>query len=240
MRYSTVILLLMLFGNSYSQESYFESIIAPVMKQFAKNSTQIDSCEQLPSFIRNPFDQSHKDEFAATYIAVSGNDYMIVCDHGEYAGHFHTTVFKTNGKKIKNSYDFILPVNMYLPDNVTRSKIQGIISGFVQNSQRFTSFKMLPQYIVNYIEERNGQKFNISGGSGPRRKLIFIAKLNDNYILSYDHGGYAHHPHAIVFETNGKEVTNVYNIITFEPMKNVTELMNIVGVRWYWLRNEHL
>jgi hypothetical protein len=70
--------------------------------------------------------------------------------------------------------------------------------------------------------------------------LAACRSLNNDYILSYDHGGEAHHFHSIIFETNGNEVTNAYNIITFDNVKNVTELMNIVESKRYWLRKEHL
>jgi hypothetical protein len=72
------------------------------------------------------------------------------------------------------------------------------------------------------------------------KKLSFVAVLNNNYILSYDHRGEAHHFHSIIFETNGSKVTKAYNIITFDNVKNVTELMEIVKSKRYWLRDEHL
>jgi hypothetical protein len=144
---------------------------------------------------------------------------------------------------------FVVTSNSYSQeDSIVNTKIQAIVKGFSTNSARFTSMDSVPRFVINYIEKRNGAKFSISNrkfnatdnGSGPRRKLSFIAKLKDDYILSYQHGGMGYHCHSIIFETNGSEVINVYNIITYDNVKKVAELMDIVESKRYWLREEHL
>jgi hypothetical protein len=124
----------------------------------------------------------------------------------------------------------------YGQDSFAHAKIQAIARSFSENSRRFTSFSSLPQFVVSYIEQYNGRAFKMS----KYKKLSFVAALNNDYILSYDHRGEAHHFHSIIFETNGSEVANAYNIITFDNVKNVTELMEIVESKRYWLRKEHL
>jgi hypothetical protein len=124
----------------------------------------------------------------------------------------------------------------YSQDSLVYNKIQAIVRDFSENSLRFTSFSSLPQFVINYIEQYNGRAFKMS----KFKKLSFVAVLNNNYILSYDHRGEAHHFHSIIFETNGSKVTKAYNIITFDNVKNVTELMEIVKSKRYWLRDEHL
>jgi hypothetical protein len=124
----------------------------------------------------------------------------------------------------------------YSQDSLAHAIIQAIARSFSENSRRFTSFSSLPQFVINYIEQYNGREFKMS----KYKKLSFVAVQNNNYILSYDHRIEAHHFHSIIFETNGSEVTNVYNIITFDNVKKVTELMEIVESRRYWLRHEHL
>lgn len=121
-------------------------------------------------------------------------------------------------------------------DSLVHSKVQAIVRDFSENCRRFTSFSSLPQFVINYIEQYNGREFKMS----KYKKLSFVAVLSNDYILSYDHRGEAHHFHSIIFETNGSEVTNAYNIITFDNVKNATELMDIVESKRYWLRKEHL
>lgn len=124
----------------------------------------------------------------------------------------------------------------YSQDSLTHDKIKAIVREFSENSRQFTSFNSLPQFVVSYIEQYNGREFKMS----KYKRLSFVAVLNNNYILSYDHRGEAHHFHSIIFETNGSEVIKTYNLITFDNVKNVTELMEIVKTKQYWLRSEHL
>lgn len=69
-------------------------------------------------------------------------------------------------------------------------------------------------------------------GAGPRRKLFYIVKNADNYIMSYAHGGNGRHFHSAIFMTNGKEVENVYNVTSYDH-KTINELLVIIEKGWY-------
>jgi hypothetical protein len=46
---------------------------------------------------------------------------------------------------------------------------------------------------------RPGGKFNSTDlGKGPRRRLYFIARSNDHWIISYEHGGRGYHSHCFL------------------------------------------
>ena len=90
-------------------------------------------------------------------------------------------------------------------DTILYGKVQAIVKEFFKNNRWFTSFSSLPQFVINYIEQYNGREFKMPN---KYKRLSFVAVLNNDYILSYDHRGEAHHFHSIIFETNGSEVTN--------------------------------
>jgi hypothetical protein len=132
---------------------------------------------------------------------------------------------------------FLVNSNSYSQeDSLVHGKVQAIVRKFSENSRRFTSFKEIPEFVINYIEQYNGREFKMSKW----KRLSFVAILNNDYILSYDHNIEAHHFHSIIFETKGTAVTNVFNVITMDNVKQVNELLEIVESKRYWIRKEHL
>jgi hypothetical protein len=121
-------------------------------------------------------------------------------------------------------------------DSLVRSKVMTITRAFSENGEVVTSYGKLPQFIRHYLYQKRGERFRIAKkrfngtdiGAGPRRRLAFITKLNDDYILSYEHGGRGYHCHSIIFETNGKEVIGFYNLAFFDKQNNVKEFMEML------------
>jgi hypothetical protein len=148
--------------------------------------------------------------------------------------------------KIKRKYIvvvcmlLIVTSRSYGQDSLYQSKLQGIAKELTENSRRFTSYKKLPEFIRHYLDEKNDEKFRISRiffnasdvGFGYSRKLYYIVKSSNNYILAYEHGGRGNHFHTIIFETNGKEIIHVYNLNTAEH-KHVTDLLRYIELRSY-------
>jgi hypothetical protein len=104
------------------------------------------------------------------------------------------------------------------------------------SSESFTlkySYKSLPKFIREYLNERNGKKFKINkrkfnssdvnATDRTSRKLSYVGISRKYYILSYEHGGKSYHEHSIIFEINSGQVVNVYNFIT-STHNDVTQL----------------
>ena len=128
----------------------------------------------------------------------------------------------------------------YCQDSLYQSTLKVIVKEFSENSVQLTSYKRLPKFIRNYLDGRQEKKFRISKvqfnatdvGLGVRRKLYYIEKKGDKYILSYEHGGRGNHFHSIIFETNGKEIIHVYNLTTVRH-KHVNNLLELIEKRIY-------
>jgi hypothetical protein len=124
----------------------------------------------------------------------------------------------------------------YSQDSLKKNIILPMVKEFFVNNHKVTFYKTLPKCLRHYLDQKNGRKIRISKrrfnatdiGSGPRRRLSFIVKWKDDYIISYEHGGRGYHCHSIIFETNGKEITGFYNVTFFDKQNNVTEFMEML------------
>jgi hypothetical protein len=128
----------------------------------------------------------------------------------------------------------------YGQDSLKKDILLPIVKEFVINNSKVDSYKDLPEFIRNYLAQiprfdsrfAKGRFNGTDVGSGPKRKLFYILKSSENYILSYAHGGRGRHFHSVIFMTNGKEIENVYNISSYDH-KQITELVKIIENRWY-------
>jgi hypothetical protein len=131
----------------------------------------------------------------------------------------------------------------YGQDSLKKEIILPIVKEFSENNTKVNSYEELPECIKNYLAQIPKVNFKFSKGrfngtdvgSGPKRKLFYIVKNADNYIMSYAHGGNGRHSHSAIFMTNGKEIENVYNVIC-DDHKTVTELLGIIEKEWYAIR----
>lgn len=135
----------------------------------------------------------------------------------------------------------------YSQDSLVHGKIQTIAVNFARSGQALTSYKMLPRFIKDYLDGASHEKFRMSkkrfnasdAGGGPKRKFAYAVKLADDYILGYEHGGKGYHFHSLVFETNGKEVINLYPLATAVKLSTITELIKVIEAGNYRLyRND--
>lgn len=125
-------------------------------------------------------------------------------------------------------------------DSLCQSTLKVIVKDFSEGGSRYTSYKRLPKFIRKYLNGRRESGFKISrifynatdAGWGFHRKLYYVEKKGDNYILSYAHGGVGEHFHSIIFETNGKEIMHVYNLTTSRH-KQLNDLMELIEKRQY-------
>jgi hypothetical protein len=242
MKYIVIICMLMIKDRTYGQDSINQPSLKSFMKQFSVNSVRVNSYKQLPDFIRNYFDQVNTGK--PYYISRSENDYLIIYEHVESGSHFHANVLKTNSKEILDVYNFIISEHRKEQDILVLSKIQAIAREFAENSFPIDSYEKLPECILNYLNQKGGGKFSLSrhrfnatdAGSGPKRKLTYIAQLGDDYILAYEHGGIGYHFHSVIFETNGKEVVSVYSLVGGIKHDSITELIKQIEVGNIWIQ----
>jgi hypothetical protein len=130
-------------------------------------------------------------------------------------------------------------------DSLYKSTILPIVKEFSINNSKIDSYEDLPEFIRNYLAQIPRGNFEFTKGrfngtdigTGPKRKLFYILKCMDNYILSYAHGGRGRHFHSVIFMTNGKEIENVYNIGGYDH-KEITELVKIIENGWYILKTD--
>jgi hypothetical protein len=125
-------------------------------------------------------------------------------------------------------------------DSLYQSTLKVLVKDFSEGGSRYTSYKKLPKFIRKYLDGRQESRFKISkilfnstdAGWGFPRKLYYVEKKGDNYILSYEHGGLGNHFHSIIFETNGKEVIHVYNLTTLRH-RQLNNLIELIEKRMY-------
>jgi hypothetical protein len=128
----------------------------------------------------------------------------------------------------------------YSQDSLKKEIILPIVKEFSVTNTKIDSFEDLPEFIRNYLAQIPRVNFKFTKGrfngsdigSGPKRKLFYILKSSDNYILSYAHGGRGRHFHSVIFMTNGNEIKEVYNIDNWDH-KQITELVKTIENRWY-------
>lgn len=229
-----ICLFMMLVNRSYSQDTVAQSSFLAIMKEFTINSVQVKSYEQLPVFINSRFSHFRK----PIYISRSTNNYVVSYGHAGAGSHFHVKAFRTDGKEILNEYDFIVDEHRKNWDSGVLSKVQAIVRDFAENSVPVKSYAQLPACIIQYLNQKyNGtfrlstHRFNASdAGGGPKRRLTYIARLDNSYILSYEHGGIGYHCHSIIFETDGKDVTNVIKLFSGVKHTSVTELVTFIEI----------
>jgi hypothetical protein len=211
------------------------------MKEFSTNSVQVKSYEQLPGFIMSQFSHFGLGWGArrkSIYISKSANNYVVSYEHAGAGSHFHVNAFRTNGKEILNKYDFIVTEYKNFWDKGNLSKVQAIAWDFAENSLQIKSYTQLPECIIQYLNQKVNGTFRLSthrfnatdAGGGPKRRLTYIAQLDNSYILSYEHGGIGYHFHSIIFETDGKEVINVFKLFSGVKHTSVTELVTMIEI----------
>jgi hypothetical protein len=128
----------------------------------------------------------------------------------------------------------------YGQDSLKKEIILPIVKEFSLNNTKVDSYEELPECIKNYLAQIPRVNFKFSKGrfngtdigTGPKRKLFYILRSADNYIMSYAHGGIGRHFHSAIFMTNGKEIENVYNVASYDH-KKITELVSIIENGWY-------
>ena len=108
------------------------------------------------------------------------------------------------------------------------------------------SYKSLPKFIRNYLDELNQSKFKLSkkrfnptdvnNRPSTSRKLSYVAMSDRFYILSYKHGGKGYHGHTLIFELDSNRITKVYNLIT-SPHKSINELKYFLRSNLYDTQN---
>lgn len=132
----------------------------------------------------------------------------------------------------------------YGQDSLKKNIILPIVKEFAMNNTKIDSYEDLPEFIRNYLAKIPKIDFRFSKGwfngsdegTGPKRKLFYILKSNDNYIMSYAHGGRGRHFHSVIFMTNGKEISDVYNIDNYDH-KKITELLKKIENGWYSIQS---
>jgi hypothetical protein len=119
-------------------------------------------------------------------------------------------------------------------DSLSRNKIQTVIKDFYTDSFNVKEYNKLPKFLRQFMDEKVDGKFRLSrrfnatdiGTARFSRKLMYVAGSKKAYILGYEHGGRGYHCHAILFNTNGKEVINFYNLVT--KKHQLSELADII------------
>jgi hypothetical protein len=130
----------------------------------------------------------------------------------------------------------------YGQNGLKKDTLLPIVKEFSVNNSKIDAYEKLPEFVRNYLDQNPKIDFKFSKGrfngtdkgTGPKRKLFYIVKCRDNYILSYAHGGIGNHFHSVIFMTNGKEIENVYNVAAYDH-KEITELVKIIENEWYRL-----
>lgn len=119
-------------------------------------------------------------------------------------------------------------------DSLYRIKIQSVIKYFYTDSFDIKGYNKLPKYLRQFMDDKVDGIFRLSrrfkatdiGAAKFSRKLMYVAGSKEAYILGYEHGGRGYHCHAILFNTNGREVINMYNLIT--KKHQLSELSDII------------
>jgi hypothetical protein len=246
------------------QDTVYQHKIEAFEKEFSRNYDEV-TYKKLPEFLRTYLYQLHDEDlhgakqlFNASdagfsprekryYIRRSGNDYKLNYTHKGTARHYHSIVFKTNGKEIMNVYNWVISMQMKVVEfsnwHLYRDTLLTILDEFSENNIRINSYKGLPHFIRSFLDHVNEEKFRISKrfynagcGGGVKRKLSYILRSGDNYILSYDHGGLGHHFHSVFFKTNGKEITKIYNV-TNSTHRELSDLIELIELGWYYVQD---
>ncbi|OQP45129.1 hypothetical protein A4H97_32845 [Niastella yeongjuensis] len=254
-----VIFLLMLLGalRGYSQDSLIEAI----EKDF-HNSEHI-SYNKLPGFIKsyvalregssgvaNKLFNASNAGHNAIYIRRSGTNYNLTYSHREKSHHYHSIILMTDGKAIINANHLVVSrratVNEFSNFQIYRDTVLPIVEAFSESGIRIRSYKTLPRFVRTYLNQKNDSKFTISktffsvGDAGPflwpHRKLGYIYKYGDYYLLSYKHGGIGLHFHSIIFKTDGKKVMNMYNL-TISPHSTIADLIRYIEDGWFHVQD---
>ena len=135
----------------------------------------------------------------------------------------------------------------YSQDSLTQQKIHAIATDFSNNGVQVGSYNKLPKFIRSYLDRTIQSKFSISkkkfnatdAGGGPKRKLAYVVKLENDYLLGYEHGGLGYHFHSLIFQTNGKEVTGLFPLATVMKLSTISELIKIIEAGNYrFYRND--
>src|SRR5256885_8200009 len=87
-------------------------------------------------------------------------------------------------------------IKSYSQDSLKKEILLPIVKEFSVNNTKIDSYEKLPEFIRYYLEHQRFEfkftkgRFNGTDmGTGPKRKLFYIVKNADNYIMSYAHGG---------------------------------------------------
>jgi len=84
---------------------------------------------------------------------------------------------------------------------------------------------------------RRAGRFNSSDvGGGPPRKVYFIAKSGNNWIISYEQGGKAYHPHCFLITINKQNNSifdnNCLKIESFDLLKRLLKNQDCPFTQW--------
>lgn len=111
-------------------------------------------------------------------------------------------------------------------------------SGFTEKR----AYKYVPRHIKSYLKSVNKGKFKITKRSYnttdvitssklPMRRLLYVGKLKNHYILSYEHGGRGKHQHTLIIDAESMNV-KILNLIT--PFhNNLNSLITIINDKSY-------
>ena len=127
--------------------------------------------------------------------------------------------------------------NCIIDLNSTNNKVEYILLADSLQKQDFVTRnkkRFLPKSIKRALKCKANNKFRIANPdkpynagdaiikNWPRRKINYIG-LNKNYlILSYEHGGFGHHSHTLIFKYNKKNIEKVYSLIASAKSKEET------------------
>lgn len=85
--------------------------------------------------------------------------------------------------------------------------------------------------------KRRGGRFNATDiGSGPRRRIFFIAKSGNNWIVSYEHGGHGYHRHCFLItidqQNNSIWDNSCFKIESFGLLKELLKDESCSFTKW--------
>lgn len=101
--------------------------------------------------------------------------------------------------------------------------------------------KQIPKTIQKYLKEKNGGKLKIASANSKirssdvlgnpflkRRKLLFVASFDGLYLLSYEHGGYSHHYHMLLFRLDQENVITAFYNLLAPKIRNLNGLFDFI------------
>lgn len=78
----------------------------------------------------------------------------------------------------------------------------------------------------------NGRFEATDVGSGPRERLFFIAKYQNCWIVSLEHGGIGYHTHCFFIEETDKGLSVYHSYMEFQTLAKLQSAGNISVQEW--------